>query len=290
MPRRLDLQYVFLTYPHSDFNHDEFYQFINGVRATKWCRIATEQHADGNPHMHVVAAFEERFQPRDIRIFDYNGQHPNIQAARSWKKSLAYVAKDGQFTDFGDIPDEPITKSMDEALALARDPDESKYLTACLKARVPYQYAKRLRELAFMDTSTTLETFEPEQQWMVPGLRRAELPENSCAVLVGPTGIGKSVWAKWKAPKPVLWVSHLDVLRLYRPSYHQSIIFDDMCFKHMPVQAQIHLTDWTDSRHIHVRYGTVSVPAKTIKIFTCNEWPFEEHPAIQRRVTSIDWS
>lgn len=106
--------------------------------------------------------------------------------------------------------------------------------------------------------------------------------------MVGPTGCGKTSWAKRVAPKPALWVRHIDVLREFREGYHQSIIFDDMSFKHMPQQAQVHLTDWHNKSHIHCRYGHATVPAKTVKIFTCNEYPFIQDPAVKRRVHLID--
>lgn len=112
-------------------------------------------------------------------------------------------------------------------------------------------------------------------------------------VLVGPTGCGKTVWARRHAPKPALFVRHLDRLREFNPNYHKSIIFDDMKFTHMPTQAQIHLVDQYCHSDIHCRYTTASIPPGTPKIFTCNERPFEDHPAIRRRIhyvqVNIDW-
>lgn len=289
MPFKFDSTYVFLTYPHSSFDHTEFHGFINSVCTTEWCRVATEQHADGDPHVHVIAKFIRRFQSRNERIFDYQERHPNIQAVRSVSKSVAYVAKDGQFTDFGTVPSGGPKRSHEEALSLAGDADEANYLRACLEARIPFQYAKRFRELAFTDTSGTIDAlYEALLAWECPQLQQQTLPENSCAVVVGPSGCGKSSWAKRVAPKPSLWVSHLDTLRGFRAGYHRSIIFDDMSFAHMPVQAQIHLVDWIDQRQIHCRYGCATIPARTVKIFTCNEFPFAPHPAVLRRITQIN--
>lgn len=285
---KFDSEYIFLTYPQATIGHNELYNFLNEKSSLLWLRVCTEQHDDGNNHCHAVGKFSRRFITRDERCFDFEGFHPNIQPVRSVPRALTYVAKDGEFTDFGDIPSHTNKRSHAEALELAADPDEGKFLKACLEARIPFQYAKRFRELAFSDNSNTITEFQAQDNWMRDPIREKTLPENSCAVVIGPSGIGKSVWAKQMAPKPCLWVSHLDVLRMYRPDYHRSIIFDDMSFKHMPVQAQIHLTDWTDSRQIHCRYGYATIPAKTVKIFTCNEYPFETHPAIERRVTLIN--
>lgn len=289
MSFKFDSCYVFLTYPHSEFEHSAFHGFLNTVCSTEWCRVSTEKHADGDPHVHVIAKFVRRFQSRNQRVFDYEGRHPNIQQVRSLQKAISYVAKDGEFSDFGPVPSGSAKRSASEALALAGQADEGEYLRACLEAKVPFQYAKRFRELEFADKTCVIgEDYVPNLQWEREDVRSKELPGNSCAVLVGPTGCGKSAWAKRMAPKPALWVSHLDVLRMFKPGFHKSIIFDDMAFKHMPVQAQIHLTDWVDSRQIHCRYGYATIPAGTIKIFTCNEYPFSEHDAIRRRVTLYD--
>lgn len=289
MTFKFDSLYCFLTYTHCDVEHQRLYDFINGICNCEWARICTEQHADGDKHLHVVAKFGRRYQTRNERTFDFEGTHPNIQPVRTVSKSLAYVAKDGQFTDFGDVPVDKPKRTFDEALQLAGEDDEAQYLRACLEARVPFQYAKRFRELAHCDTTSVInELYQASLEWECTQLQQQTLPENSCAVLVGPTGYGKSAWAKRVAPKPALWVSHMDVLRLFRPTYHKSIIFDDMCFSHMPLQAQIHLVDWIDSRQIHCRYGYATIPAKTIKIFTCNVFPFERHPAIERRITEIN--
>lgn len=288
MPFRFDSQYVFLTYPHSSFEHSAVHGFLHGVCPVEWARVCTESHADGDPHVHVVARFVRRFQCRNERVFDYEGRHPNIQPVRVVSRALEYVTKGGEFTDFGTIPSCPQKRTSSEALALAGQADEADYLRACLEARVPFQYAKRFRELAFSDSTNVIGIdYVGNTEWECPQLRSTELPSNSCPVLVGPSGVGKSAWAKRVAPKPALWVSHVDVLRLFKPGFHKSIIFDDMSFTHFPLQAQIHLVDWTDARQIHCRYGYATIPAGTIKIFTCNDDPFTVHAAITRRTTYI---
>jgi len=103
-------------------------------------------------------------------------------------------------------------------------------------------------------------------------------------ILVGESGVGKTTWAKTHIPKPCLFVTHIDELKGFIKGYHRSILFDDVSFKHYPIQAQIHLVDFYDPRSIHVRYGIASIPANTVKFFTCNEDPFDlEHPAVSRR-------
>jgi len=107
-------------------------------------------------------------------------------------------------------------------------------------------------------------------------------------ILIGDSGIGKTTAAKQIIPKPTLFVSHIDDLKHFKSEIHKSILFDDVCFNHYPVQSQIHLVDFDNPRSIHVRYGVAKIPAGIAKIFTCNEDPLNLlHPAISRRVQVI---
>lgn len=107
-------------------------------------------------------------------------------------------------------------------------------------------------------------------------------------IVEGPTNIGKTEWAKTLFQNP-FFCSHMDKLRSYDPHFHGGIIFDDIQLLHFPETAQIHIADTDNERDIHVRYGTVHIPAGTKKVFTCNpERPvFADDPAIKRRCTKI---
>lgn len=285
----------YLTYAQSaDLSREDVIAMLQSRRQLKWARICHEKHKDGRPHIHVVGQFSKRYQSRSCRCFDVHGKHPHIRKWSTIKDQyhiIRYVSKDSEFFDVGTVPESETPKrSSDEAWSLAGDPDEAKYLKACQSAGISYQYAKRIRELTFADVSNTIDAlYEACLEWECTELQQQTLPENTSTVLVGPAGCGKSCWAKRIAPKPALWVSHIDVLRQFRPEFHQSIIFDDMVFSHYPVQSQIHIVDWTDARQIHCRYGYATIPAKTVKIFTCNEFPFTNgNAAIARRITVIN--
>lgn len=102
-------------------------------------------------------------------------------------------------------------------------------------------------------------------------------------VIVGPSGYGKTEYAKALLPK-ALFVSHMDELAGLNEE-HEGIIFDDMSFEHLPRTAQIHLVDQDNGRAIHIRYTVANIPAKVKKIFltnTPNIFTFD--PAINRRV------
>lgn len=119
-------------------------------------------------------------------------------------------------------------------------------------------------------------------------LQALTVTDHNAIVLIGETGIGKTTWAINNAPKPALIISHIDQLKLFKPTFHKCIIFDDMSFLQWPLQSQIHLTDSHVPRAIHVRYGVINIPANTKKIFTCNTRPFTDDPAINRRIKLIN--
>lgn len=288
---RLDGQQFFLTYPHSNFEHQELYEFLCTLEQVLWARIATEQHQDGTPHVHAVFKFAKRWTSRNERVFDFRERHPNIQSARSAAKSIDYLAKGGEFTDFGAIPTGGPRASAVELLELARTASDTDYWVACAEARLPYQYAQRFRQMVSNEDGTTISEWTGQTSWMRLDLQCLPLPSAKSIVVVGPSGCGKTTWCKWRCPKPALWVRHIDVLRSFRPGYHKCIVFDDMSFTHMPPTAQIHLVDWQDSSHIHCRYGHATIPEGTLRFFTCNTFPFAtdgpESLAINRRIHLI---
>lgn len=300
MPFKFDSHKFYLTYAQcGDLDWVTIADVLKSKADIKWARFGHEQHEDGGWHWHVCGEWTRRVQSRSERFLDVSGFHPNIQSTRSTSAVVAYVSKHGQFHDIGDVPANESKRTVSEALALAGSANEQEYLRACIEAKISYCMAKRYRELELQPTCphTILEYEPPDIELIKEPLRYQPIPSNSCAVVVGPTAIGKTLWAKWICPKPALFVSHLETLKAYRPGYHRTLIFDDLTWKWMDCQRQIALLDWYDPRSIRVMYQTVTIPAHTYKIFTCNCWPFstaEDKPletwslqAIERRVTKI---
>lgn len=285
---KFDAHRAFLTYPQSNFDAARLHEFLDGLAGVLWARIANESHESGEPHVHAVLQFGRRFQSRNCRVFDFEGRHPNVQPVRDVRRALDYVTKEGHYTDFGTVPSFDKKRSVAELRELAAG-DEGDYLQACAESGLQYCYAKRFRELVWRDKQSSVpDSYVGDLAWETPVLALYEPQRNLSTVLVGPAGCGKSAWAKRMANKPALFVTHIDTLREFDPTYHKSIIFDDMSFAHMPLQAQIHIVDNFDSRQIHCRYGLAKIPAGTQKFFTCNEHPFKDHAAIARRIYLIN--
>lgn len=271
-----------LTYPQSaGLTKEELLEHLKKEKNVEYICVSEEQHEDGQPHLHVHIKYSKRKDIKNQKHFDLKEKHPNIQATQDDEDWNKYVKKDNNFIEFGEV-------ELDNLYDIARQKDHDEFYEVCRKKRISYQYAKEAWDSTRkVDTTLTNEseiqgTYDPRMGWI-----DLNQPTKS-TIIIGPSGMGKTVFAKTKSAKPALFVSHIDDLRQLGPQ-HKSIIFDDMVFKHMPIQAQIHLVDRFEPRSIHVRYGTVKIPAGIEKWFTCNEQPFNDHEAIRRRINQINF-
>lgn len=277
---RLDAQQFFLTYPHSTFDHEAFWNWLNSLEEALYCRIADETHESGEPHVHAVFKFKRRFQSRDAGVFDYQGRHPNIQRPRSLTKSLDYIAKDGRYTDFGAVPKATAKRDWSE-IESAASQSEREWLQCQHEERIMPHVAKRLREL---NSTSVYDLSEYDNRPISPVFET--LPTEFRSLLViGRPGIGKTGWAMQIMPRPCLLVKHIDCLRHFDASKHKSILFDDCEFGHLPRPTQLQLCDWENQVQIHVRYGVACIPAHIPRLFLCNpnHEPFKQDDAIQGR-------
>lgn len=103
----------------------------------------------------------------------------------------------------------------------------------------------------------------------------------------GPTSVGKSTWALLHSPKPSLYVRHMDTLLKYKPESHKSIIFDDMCFQHLPRETQLQVVDLRNQIQVHVRYSVAIIPPNVPRVFLSNTEIFLDDPAIAARYIKI---
>ena len=305
---RLNARNVLLTYPRSNLEPRELFEFVNNKFKLEKAVISKEKHMDGEPHIHALLTFKTKVNIKNERVFDFNGRHPSMESVRNYAATLNYVKKDGEFEEFNMPDEEPKEGDNPYEMVKGKEFSREQFLGLCCKKRIPYAYATDAWRSYSEDVDTTIYDGDipPESRisnaWLklitiqnlLPNPNPNEatvtggLSENiTSIVIMGETGCGKTTWAKIHAPKPCLFVSHIDQLKLLR-KYHKSIIFDDMNFTHIHREAQLHLVD-DDKRAIHVRYGTATLQKGLIKIFTCNvpclSW---EDPAIRRRINLIE--
>lgn len=262
---------------------------ILGGYGIRYIIIAREHHKSTGIHFHVGISLDREYRSRDPRSLDCFGLHPNIQSARSFRKWVAYLKKEGDYIEQGKLElNKPGPK---EIIEMAKDMDKLEFLATMSTMKL--QYGPTIWEMAHPDLNSTiteddcLDTAKYVDASILNYFLTTVWEPSKVLVLHGDTGLGKTSMAKILISKPALMVSHLDDLKRFRPGYHKGILFDDVSVKHIPETGQIHLVDWYEPRSIHVRYGTVFIPKNTPKIFTCNQYPLSPNPAIDRRVQAV---
>lgn len=290
MTFRLQAKHISLTYPRADFALEDGLAALrnksSGSRRVTYVLISSETHEDGGLHRHAYVRFNARVNLANDRFFDFGTHHPNIQAVQNIQAWVNYVKKDGTFLEW------TTEQGSGSLFENAETMDESTFFQWAVDNRVGYGYAQRawdasrrvVNELTFDENNNPFVNLN-----LVPTreLGEFDLSTSLTNVIVGPTGCGKTVYCFRHLLKPMLLVSHIDDLKHFDVKTHRSVLFDDMKFDHMPIQAQIHLCDRGLPRSIHRRYGTTLIPAGIQIAITCNERPFAYHPAIQRRCHSL---
>lgn len=282
MPSFFNGKRFFLTYAQTEEPAHELVAFLQQRGDVKSYVVGRERHADGGHHLHCCVEFQSAVR-KPANWLDFHDKHPNKQDPRNWAACRTYCKKEG---DYLEGPDEREQELRDCPLEACRSfNDETLWMVYCIGKQIAFPYARWLWERIHTDTAT-LTTNEHDGTISEP-LASLHWREQKCLILRGDTGCGKTTWAKRNMPMPCLFVSHVDTLKQFRVGYHKSIIFDDIDVKHWPRTSQIHLVDFENARDIHCRYTTAHIPAGIFKVFTCNEWPLVDDPAILRRVSRI---
>lgn len=295
---RLNSQQLFLTYSQCPSSLDEIYNHLKSKLDIDKYIIAQEKHADGNLHIHCYLLLKKKVNIKDPRKLDYNEYHPKIEGCRSYKNVIKYVTKDGHYiTNYDKELLEKIineNKKVSEIYTSARKRASEGEVDEAMKL---LEHPKTVRDLTLHSNSIrkNLESLVPKRQKTIYSLDSFKVNfswnRTRTLILWGPTETGKSSLAKALLPK-ALFVSHMDRLRDYDPKQYEGIIFDDMSFKHIPRDGQIHLVDTFDDRDIHCRYSPAFLPAGTPRIITSNNAPADillaEDPAIVRRIQVVE--
>lgn len=264
---------------------------------------AEELHSDGGRHIHCLLHFKKKLNVYGQDIFDINDgenvHHPNIapvkRGAAHWEQAHEYCEKEDP------CPLCNIKKKLTWSELLEEAKDGIHYMDL-VRANYPRDYQlnyQRFQHFVKEHWGTCLNTIKegwtPNYDHSVPGplsLLEEDLTAafNKTLVIVGEPGCGKTTWAKEHAPKPALFVRHLDSLARFRPE-HRSIIFDDLDFRHLPESTQKYLVDYENVAEIHIRYNVARIPEGISRIITANEYPFTDNGvharAIDRRVNKI---
>lgn len=292
---------LFLTYPRCGALRERVKGVAESVateqklRLTGWC-IATETHADGEPHLHALFEYSGQVRTRDPRLFDFQDDgkvyHPNMQSARSWKKVLAYIQKCGDFEVGGVFGPEG------NPIELAERGDVRAAIS-CFRERWPLQYMVRKSQV-----EANLLSICHESQFVVGApeyvLSQFNVPQSvvdwsgsfrqsKTLVLGGPGGTGKTSLARALLPEGFI-ANGIEDLRRCK-DFSRGVILDDPSQRRWDHSMLVNLLERAMPRTIDARFTDVAIPPKTTMIITCNDYllffPAPTHcryRAIQRRM------
>lgn len=109
MPFRFQAKYGLLTYAQcGDLDPFAVVDHLGSLGAE--CIVGREEHAAGGIHLHAFFMFEQKFESRNVRVFDVGGCHPNVvRGYGTPEKGWDYATKDGDVVGGGlarPVPDE----------------------------------------------------------------------------------------------------------------------------------------------------------------------------------------
>lgn len=250
-------------------------EHLKSLPSVTYVLLSEEQHQDGNKHFHALLQHKKKMHIRNAQYFDLLGHHPNIQATKNIQAWKNYIKKDGDWLEY------PTSQSLFD---ICKDFSIQQWIEYCVKEKIQSWYCTKIWDMCHKPVANTIlerpEVFQCDalKQFTYDGWNYRSL------VLYGESGCGKTNWAKSHMALPSLFVTHMDVLSTFDPTFHKSIIFDDLSFMHMPRESQIHIVDTYDPRAIHCRYKCAHIPAQIPKVFTANNRIFLDDPAINRRI------
>lgn len=93
----------FLTYPQNDGTPENLLSHLLSLDEIIEYIIASEKHADGQPHLHAYVKFFNGVSPKKLKVFDFNDKHGNYQSVRSPKNVVKYCIKENHYITNIDI-------------------------------------------------------------------------------------------------------------------------------------------------------------------------------------------
>lgn len=272
----------------NNYTEDELNE-LRGLESGSGCTYLVcgiERGDSGTPHIQGYIEFGSRLRLATVkRIRGFGRAHLEVRRGTASQAST-YCKKEEDFFEYGTISldngsNQGKRTDLDRCVELIRDGGSLHDLWTDFPTTMVKYHRGLTEALHRLRPAHPMETFD------IGTFDSRRTPDLSASgvshVIIGAPGSGKTCYAKAMYPR-ALFVSHMDDLGEFNAEVHEAIIFDDMSFRHMPRNAQIHLVDQDNDRSIHIRYKVAKIPAHTKKIFTGNEQIFEDDGAINRRI------
>lgn len=288
VPFRVQATSFSLTWPQSSFDINACLEHLRsltvGSASVVEVIVCSETHESGDLHRHGYVRFNRRIDLRDPNKFDFESRHANVQRTTNIPAWKNYIREDGDFVEWTS------DTNSDNLFEWARTLNAEEFWERARRANIGYGYARNAWDStqSELNSITMAEDPNPDLNIVLPQpLEEFHFSTNLTNIIVGPTGCGKTFISLRRMIKPILFVTHVDQLKHFSAGIHRSILFDDMSFAHLPLQAQIHLCDRTLPRSIHRRYGTTLIPPGIQVTITCNDRPVMWDPPINRRINLL---
>lgn len=135
----------------------------NSGKGFQYARVAQETHEDGEPHIHALIQFENRFDTRNERFFDFQDPnrsryyHPNIERTRDEQHVNDYIAKGGVFVEQGSLHISGTRGRKNDNELWGRilwDSNSKQEFLARVKTEQPYSYCNNFRNIEYMADRT----------------------------------------------------------------------------------------------------------------------------------------
>ncbi|AIF76264.1 Rep1 [Rhinolophus associated gemykibivirus 2] len=137
MSTRWQFRYCLLTYPQCG-NLDAFDVVDHLSTLGAECIVGREHHENGGVHLHAFVDFGRKFRSRNVRAFDVDGRHPNVEPTRSTPSAgWDYATKDGDIIAGGLARpgDSIVSDKTWSTIVAAKDAEEFWDLCASLAPR-----------------------------------------------------------------------------------------------------------------------------------------------------------
>lgn len=279
MAPKLNATAFWLTYSQSRLSKELVLAGLHALGTIKRACVCDETHGDGGSHCHALVEFAKKKTGVSTAHFDMQGEHPNIKV---WDRVVQYEQWLVNHWEYCYKEDKaPLTEGAPPSADRKRTRDDC--VRECVKvARTEGVISARAKAMELMaaDYVKSVNSYdkvfmrECNQTDAIPAHPLSDfpsapaIPENwRNLFLWGTTGCGKTQFARALLPNAVV-VRHAS--QLAECDFRSGVIFDDFSVRHWPATSIIHLLDWDEGSGINVKYGCVTVPHGTRKVFTYN--------------------